>query len=121
MPTTAPCPKCGREVMRDGTAGLLVCSCGQLLEIPSDLEGPLNPSPSDRRWFGNEDERADLWELGLPTPQLPLNQQQAFDELKKRVEESREPVASEEQSPISDVERDRALAEFERRRREGHV
>lgn len=119
MPTTAPCSKCGREVMRDGTAGLLVCTCGQLLELPEDLEGPLNPSPEDRRWFGNEDERADLHELGLPTPELPLSQRQALEQLRKRMEELREPVTEPERH-VTDVQRDRALAEFERRRREGH-
>lgn len=83
---TAPCTKCGREVMRDGAVGVLVCSCGQVLEFPDDLEGPIRPKENDMRWFGTQGEREDLRELGLPDPQLP-SRKAVLAELERRVEE----------------------------------
>lgn len=68
---TAPCDNCGRSIMRDGSVGLLVCSCGNILEFPADLEGPLRPAPDDKRWYGTTDERTDLAELNQPIPALP--------------------------------------------------
>lgn len=93
---TAPCPKCGREVMRDGAPGLLVCSCGQVLEFVTDLEGGLNPAPDDKRWFGTKGEREDLRELGLPEPRL-LSRKAILEELERRVTEQRAAEAEAEE------------------------
>ena len=101
---TRPCPKCGRHVMRDGAVGLLVCSCGQVLEFPSDLEGPVRPKDGDLRWFGTEGERQDVHELGLPERPLPTRQS-AIEELERRARENeaRERTESEEERARSEI------------------
>ena len=101
---TRPCPKCGRHVMRDGAVGLLVCSCGQVLEFPRDLEGPLRPAESDKRWFGTDGEREDLAELGLPERPLP-SRQSAIEELERRARENevRERAEAEEERVRSEI------------------
>ena len=106
---TEPCPRCKREVMRDGTVGLLVCSCGQVLEIPTDLEGPIRPKENDKRWHGTQGEREDMAELGLPEPKLPTKQHDAYEELNQRATENHE----KEQSLI-DQERELAEAAIKR-------
>lgn len=83
---TAPCPRCGREVMRDGTVGVLVCSCGNVLEFPADLEGPIRPKEWDKRWYGTDGEREDIRELKLPEPTIP-SREVVLAELERRVEE----------------------------------
>lgn len=116
---TAPCPKCKREVMRDGAPGLLVCSCGQVLEFVTDLEGELNPAPSDKRWFGTHGELEDMHELGIPTPSLP-SRQQAVDELEKRVAELQAAEAEERERRIrQEAELTRLLAPYNKDKGDG--
>lgn len=93
---TAPCPNCDREVMRDGAPGLLVCTCGQVLEFVTDLEGELNPAPDDKRWFGTYGEREDMAELGIPEPRIP-SRKVILEDLERRVEEQRTAEAKDEE------------------------
>jgi len=113
---TEPCPYCTTELLRDDSPGVLVCGvCRKLVEFPADPEGGLNPKVGDRRWFGNEDERADVAELGLPEPTLPETE---YERLRRRVEQQQVELAvGHERSTLSEVELDRSLADFEHRRR----
>jgi hypothetical protein len=93
---TTPCPACGRHVMRDGTVGVLVCSCGEVLEFPTDLEGPIRPKENDKRWFGTDGEREDVFELKLPEPTIP-SRRTVLQELERRIEEQRRVEAEAEE------------------------
>lgn len=102
---TEPCPNCGTELLRDDSPGLLVCGvCKEVVEFPSDLEGSINPAPDDSRWFGTTSEQEDA---------------AALAQLQERVSRQAQEEPVEEGRPLSAVDLDRALADFERRRRYG--
>lgn len=111
---TAPCPACGRQVMRDGAVGLLVCSCGHVLEMPTDLEGPIRPKERDLRWHGTDDELEDIHELGLRTPDLP-SRKEAIDALERRAAELQAAEAEERERRLKrEAEFARLLARYDR-------
>lgn len=104
--------------MRDGTVGLLVCGmCRKLVEFPTVLDGPLRPSPADKRWFGTDGEREDLVELGLHAPPLP-ERHAAIDEMHQRLAQQTDEPGSEDATLTDPVALDQNAAEFERRRRQ---
>lgn len=77
--------------MRDGTVGVLVCSCGFILEVPADPWGPGNrPTESDKRIHGTDGERGDLAELqGHPRRRPKPTDEEVLVELERRVEEQK--------------------------------
>ena len=105
--------------MRDGAPGLLVCSCGEILEFVTDLEGNLNPAPHDKRWFGTQGELEDLHELKLPKPTIP-SREVVLAELERRVEDMAVAEAeAEERRAEQRAAYARLTAQFERTEGDG--